>query len=208
MRLLRWLLAAGLLSLVLAPAGALAFYKPSRVVVPEWFGLRCADDGICIDDEARRGEALILRDEAVAFVSGVLAPPRRVPRFVFCAGEACARSFGMVHAAAYNVATLGIVIRPKGWHSHFVRHELIHHVQNERLGTAVAFLARPEWWREGMAYALSDDPRTPIPSALLECWRAGFERWRKGRTRDALLSALVPYDNPADCKPGRPAPSS
>ncbi|MEN0088718.1 MAG: hypothetical protein AAF737_09830 [Pseudomonadota bacterium] len=88
--------------------------------------------------------------------------------------------------AAYNVGTHGIVIKPKGWASHFVRHELIHHLQNERLGIVRGAFLTPVWFREGMAYSMSLDPRRPIPAPIIEAWRARFESWMTNRASTAI----------------------
>ena len=59
-----------------------------------------------------------------------------------------------------------------------MRHELIHHLQNERLGSLRTWLLKPDWFREGMAYSLSEDPRQPLPEPL-QSYRARFETWFK-----------------------------
>lgn len=84
--------------------------------------------------------------------------------------------------AAYNVGTFGLAISYRGWRPHFVRHELIHHLQNERFGTWNAWLFKPTWLLEEMAYSMSDDPRKPLPQPL-QGWRESFETWRLA-TRD------------------------
>jgi hypothetical protein len=65
-----------------------------------------------------------------------------------------------------------------------VRHEMIHHLQKERLGNLRCWLVTPEWFFEGMAYALSEDPR----ATLAEPWqqyRSRFLAWyqRVGKAR-------------------------
>ena len=97
---------------------------------------------------------------------------------IFCATQECSRSFGFTSNGAYNVATVGVVVSHRGWHSYFVRHELIHHLQNERLGSLNAWLLKPNWFKEGMAYSLSKDPRAPLPEPL-QGYRAQFESWFK-----------------------------
>lgn len=162
------------------PSAALAFYKPTRVLLPQLFGVECPSENICIDDLTRLEAAEQLRAEAVDFVNSNVGRISRVPRFIFCNTQTCADKFGQYHAAAYNVGTVGIVIRTKGWRKHFVRHELIHHLQNERFGSINAFLFKPKWFLEGMAYSLSGDPRRPIPNDELEGYRTEFERWHDG----------------------------
>ena len=160
----------------LTPVVAWAAFKPIRVVAPHLLGLSCTQDGICVDDLARLQEARTLKAEAVQFVNQRVGHLEDVPRAVFCSGIECAKSFGFTSQGAYNVGTFGLVIGPRGWHKHFVRHELIHHLQNERLGSLNNWFFKPTWFLEGMAYSLSEDPRRPLPQPM-ETWRQEFEAW-------------------------------
>jgi hypothetical protein len=169
-----------LLATVVFPGSALAFYKPTRVVLPHLFGVTCPTEYICIDNAAKLAEAEALRTEAIDFVTKNVGHISQVPRFIFCSTAVCANRFGQFHAAAYNVGTFGIVIRTKGWEKHYIRHELIHHLKNERIGSVNAYFFKPKWFVEGMAYSLSKDPRRPIPNAELEKYRRDFERWNDG----------------------------
>lgn len=153
-----------------------AAFKPIRVLAPELAGVQCAESGICVDELERLEEARALRDEAVNFVESRLGKLRATPRFIFCSSQECAKSFGFTNNAAYHVGTFGIVIGPRGWHSYFARHEVIHHLQMENIGSLHALLFTPTWFIEGMAYSLSEDPRRPLPQPL-EGWRDAFERW-------------------------------
>lgn len=160
----------------LIPVVAWASFKPIRVVAPEILGLHCTEDGICIDDQTRLTEARHLKAEAVEFTNSRVGRLKNVPRAVFCSEAKCAKSFGFTSQGAFNVGTVGLVIGPRGWHNHFVRHELIHHLQNERLGSFNNWFFKPNWFLEGMAYSLSQDPRRPLPQPLEE-WRRDFETW-------------------------------
>jgi hypothetical protein len=160
----------------LMPVVAWASFKPIRVLAPALLGLSCTQDGICIDDTTRLQEARSLKDEAVQFVNQRVGQLENVPRAIFCSTAECAKSFGFTQQGAYNVGTSGLVIGPRGWHKHFVRHELIHHLQNERLGIFNNWFFKPTWFLEGMAYSLSEDPRRPLPKPL-ETWRQEFESW-------------------------------
>jgi hypothetical protein len=168
-------------ALVLAALSALplvtwAAFKPIRVLAPHLAGVQCTEASICIDDFTKLDQALVLRDESVNFVEVRIGKVRQIPRFIFCSSAECAKSFGFTSNAAYHVGTFGIVIGPRGWQSHIARHELIHHLQMENLGSLHALLHTPTWFIEGMAYSLSEDPRKPLPQPL-EGWRAEFERW-------------------------------
>jgi hypothetical protein len=101
--------------------------------------------------------------------------PKQNPHVIFCSTQECFESFGFKKAAAMSVSSLGIVISPRGWDGHFVRHEMIHHRQAEELGLLSGIL-KPEWLIEGMAYSLSFDPRMQ----LADQWqndRIKFEAW-------------------------------
>ena len=172
MSMKRWLALS--LLLTIAPATWAAF-KPIRALAPQWAGTTC-EGAICIDDPARLDEARALYRDALAFVDTRVGRIQAPPRMVFCATAACSQRFGFRANAAYTVGTSGIVISHRGWAPFFVRHELIHHLQNERLGTIRAGFFKPAWWREGMAYSLSLDPRRPLP-APLEGLRATYETW-------------------------------
>lgn len=158
------------------PAITWAAFKPIRVLAPQFVGLTCSADNVCIDDLSRMPEALALRAEALSFIANRVDRFENVPRFVFCSQAACAQSFGFTNQGAYHVGTSGVVIGPRGWQPFFVRHELIHHVQMENIGSMHALLFTPTWFIEGMAYSLSEDPRKNLPEPL-EGWRSQFESW-------------------------------
>lgn len=168
-------------ALVLAALSAVplvtwAAFKPIRVLAPELAGVHCTEANICIDDRTKLEQALALRDESVGFVESRIGKVTQIPRYIFCSSTECAKSFGFTSNAAYHVGTSGIVIGPRGWHPHFTRHELIHHLQMENIGSFHALLFTPTWFIEGIAYSLSEDPRKPLPQPL-EGWRSKFERW-------------------------------
>ncbi|MES2187297.1 MAG: hypothetical protein V4505_22295 [Pseudomonadota bacterium] len=167
-----------LLLFVVTPIAAWFFVKPLRVVAPTLAGVTCLDAGVCLDDPTQFGNAAQLRKEAMAFVSAQVSPLAGQPRVIFCATDACAHAFGLGDRSAITVGTIGTVIGPRAWKPYYVRHELIHQLQAERLGT-LAMLLKPKWFVEGMAYALSEDPRP----TLTEPWqshRARFRAWYAG----------------------------
>ena len=163
--------------LLIVPLAAWALVKPVRVLAPQLEGLRC-NEWVCVDDTSRRAEATKLYRDALNSVQSSVSTLHSVPRAVFCATPACSDKFGFTAALAYAVGTFAVVISHRGWRPYLIRHELIHHLQNERLGWLRARLFKPEWWREGMAYSLSDDPRKPLPEPL-EGYRSQFEAWFK-----------------------------
>lgn len=175
-RLRRFLVIAAILAAG-APSAALGLYRPSRVVLPELVsGVACYQGGaVCTDAPERLAEAEGLYAAAFARDTAVVGPFRSTPRVVFCSTDACARSFGVHKNAGLTIGALGSIIAPRAWRTFYVAHELIHQRQAEEFGM-VAMHSKPSWLIEGMAYALSGDPRRPLPGQE-EAWRARFEAW-------------------------------
>ena len=158
--------------------------KPVRVMAPTFLAVTCARPTLCVDDPSKLDEANRLYTEAETFVSANVEQIGRSPRLVFCSTEACAQSFGLGRRAAVTVGTLGIVIGPRAWHDYLVRHEMIHYVQGRRLNV-LRLLFMPKWFVEGMAYAMSDDPRQTLAEPF-ESWRGEFRAWHGRIDRNAL----------------------
>ncbi len=162
--------------ILLTPLAAWAIYKPVRVLAPEWVeSVTCVSSVICIDDETRYSEASELYENALGFIARAVGPFQNKPRVIFCTTETSFQSFGFNRASASTVGKSGIIISPRGWKSHYISHEMIHYRQAEELGT-LASLLEPEWFIEGMAYSLSDDPRQQL-SEPWEQHRVKFNAW-------------------------------
>lgn len=155
----------------------------SRILNPKAAGMICPDAGICIDDTARLAEARALRAEAAGYVQRVTGRFQRQPRVLFCSTPRCSAQFGLQGPKGANLGTQGIVISHLGWNRYTVRHEMIHHRQNEVFGVAQASNALPKWFIEGAAYSLSGDPRRPLPNVRNEGWRKRFEAWQAAGNR-------------------------
>lgn len=159
-----------------APVATWALWKPIRVLAPEFAGVKCYAGGVCTDDPSKVAEASALRQEAIEFVGRKVGGFKATPRMIFCTASRCDRSFGITSNAAYNFGASGLVVSARGWHPYYVRHELIHCVQVERLGGFRMLLRTPTWLIEGMAYSLSGDPRRPL-SEPWESYRRVYELW-------------------------------
>ena len=162
LRALRFVIRLTFLGAVLALIYLATTYKPLRVLTPSLAPVTCISEKICVDDTNRAEAARKLYQDALAFVNTQVGQIENPPRMYFCAGNECSDYFGLGKVAGYAASNQGVVIKPNGWRYYIVRHELIHHLQTERLGN-VGMLLRPEWFREGMAYSLSQDPRRPLP---------------------------------------------
>lgn len=166
------------------PIAAWVLVKPVRVLAPSMVGIRCISETVCTDDLSKSQDAVALYTEAHHFVSVTLNPFQAAPIVIFCATEICADSFGLGARSAVTVGRLGTVIGPRAWKPYYVRHELIHVAQAEQLGT-IGLLFKPQWFVEGMAYALSEDPR-PTLAEPFETNRLQFRKWLQAINRREL----------------------
>lgn len=164
-----------LLLLVVVPVAAWAFVKPVRVIAPMLIGISCPDTPVCVEDASTLQSAMQIYSEGLSFVSETISPVEGTPRVIFCSSEACANSFGLGARSAITLGTIGTVIGPRAWKAYYVRHELIHHLQGQRLGV-LNRMFKPSWFVEGMAYSLSQDPREPLAEPF-ESYRSRFLSW-------------------------------
>lgn len=167
-----------IVALLLLPLAAWALLKPIRILAPALAGVSCVTEFLCVDDPSRLTEASTLYENSLQFVDTFVGEIATKPRVVFCATEACFQSFGFKLASANAIGTFGIVISPRAWEPYYVRHEMIHHLQKERLGNIKGWLITPNWFIEGMAYSLSEDPRPTLPDPWQQ-YRSQFGAWYK-----------------------------
>jgi len=179
-----------IISIIIFPALVWAAYKPARILAPELVpGITCKSDTICLDDISRYHEAVTLYNEALVFVESTVGVIKEEPKVLFCSTQSCFKSFGFNKASAKTIGTSGIVISPKGWKYYYLRHEMIHHLQAEKMGV-ISLLLRPDWFTEGMAYSLSEDPREKL-STPHQAYREKFSVWYKAVQKENLWEASL-----------------
>lgn len=169
------------------PTLALAFYKPSRALLPEAFGVQCADN-LCLDDPAQRKPGARLVAEAKHRLRTQYGLTVEDPKIIICYTDTCRNTFGLGRRAGMTVGTFAIVIAPRGIERHYLAHELIHYWQAETFGNLVRWRGKP-WVIEGMAYALSDDPRAQLAPPF-ESYRQRFLRWQRSHA-DLSMEQVV-----------------
>jgi hypothetical protein len=174
----------GLLLFLVTPVAAWLIVKPVRVIAPSVMDVSCLSASVCVDDATQSQKAVGLYMEALAFVSETVAPIKGTPRVIFCFTDKCADSFGLGARSAVTLGELGTVIGPRAWKPYYVRHELIHYLQAERLGVFNLFF-KPSWFVEGMAYGLSQDPRVHLAEPF-EDYRKQFLLWYASQTKQGL----------------------
>ena len=164
---------------------AYAIARPAEVL-QSIAGFACANERVCAEDPSRLAEASALYQNAAEFLARSVAPLQRQPLAVFCSTPYCYSLTGESGSAAKTVGKFVIVISPRGWKPFFVRHEMIHRLQSDKLGV-FGMYGKPEWFIEGMAYALSQDPREPLIEPF-ETDRARFRAWYSGVGKERLWS--------------------
>ena len=172
-----------LAALLIFSVSVFALYKPVRILLPEIFGISC-ESNVCVDDSSQRGYALSLLDAAKQRLEAQHDLSIGGPKIIFCSAAKCQDTFGLGKKAGFTLGAHGIVIAPRGWKEYYVAHELIHYWQAENFGSLVLLTGEP-WLIEGMAYALSNDPRTELHEPF-ESYRNRFNRWRR-------LNAGIPF---------------
>ena len=166
---------------------AFAFVKPVRIIAPGFFGLECFDE-LCTDQPEKLEQIRSLYRSSFTDVEQKLGYAPEPRRIVFCGTVECYEKFGSGESTASTIANAGIVVGPGGWQSYYVQHELIHHWQAYKLGVIERWFG-PKWLMEGMAYSLSDDPRTTLVEPN-QTYRASFEEWYENiGSEDILLAA-------------------
>ena len=185
---LRAPLAVAILTAVGLPLLAYAAFPPARRLLPTLAGVQCVGE-ICTDRPEQRHEAEQLYSEAVQFVHEKLGTIDNPPQIIFCQLNSCASYFGLRKSKAQTTGPFGTVIGPDGWLPYIVRHELIHQLQNERLGR-YRMHPGPDWFIEGMAYSMSDDPRSDLGQPWQEN-RDHFNNWYAALNNDQLWVEAV-----------------
>lgn len=171
MKYSRWLAVIFLL----LPISALAFFRPVRVLIPEAFGVHCNEQKLCIDDFSQLAAAESLLNDSKSYLATQWGLSIGEPKIIFCSTEQCRSAFGLSNKAGFTLGSFAIAIAPRGWRPHYVVHELIHHWQADQFGS-LALLSGEQWLIEGMAYALSNDPRVALHESF-ESYRQRFNDW-------------------------------
>jgi len=159
---------------VLIPIAVFAFVKPVKIVLPQLAGIKCSKQWICVDNQERFQEAENLYNDSLYKIEKKLTKFEYKPKVVFCSSNECFSKFGFSKASGQSIGSFGVVIGPRGWKSHYVKHELIHQWQSSNFGAISVWLAS-NWVIEGMAYSLSDDPRKKL-SEPFQTYRSQYNR--------------------------------
>lgn len=179
------LLAASFLAAAV-PIAAWAFFKPIRIVAPQFNGVTCAG-AVCVENTSTLPAAVQLHDAAMANVAEKLRPLKSPPLTVFCSTSHCYESFGGT-GRGITVFHLGVVIPPDSWQSYVVEHEFIHMLQAQELGLR-GRERTPPWFKEGMPFFVSAPPPFELPEYARPLAEA-YAAWERSVGRDNVWATF------------------
>lgn len=140
----------------------LAFPAAAAVACPSCYGFAQDKDGIFVErsttqDQRRADEDVV--DAARARVRGFYGTLMSHPRILLCSTEGCYARFGG-RSRGLALLNVALFLSPRGTDVVIAAHELAHIELHSRIGLAKTVMkAAPQWFDEGLAVVVSDDPR-------------------------------------------------
>lgn len=133
---------------------------------PTCYGFNDLGDGVYVEGEMtadRRAAAKVTVEAARARVRAFYGELRSSPRVLICATDACYQPLGG-GSRGITLLDQALILSPRGTDTVIAAHELAHAELHRRIGL-VATLSRsvPQWFDEGLAVVVSDDPRYLVP---------------------------------------------
>lgn len=148
-----------ILCLSISGCGAI---RSTKLYVPTWFGFVEITKGIYVDEKmssTQRDDVLKIVRESKARVASFFGEIEGRPIILACSTEKCFTSNGGVSARAKAYGSSMILLSPRGLGVVFVSHELTHIELHTRIGAFRSWRSIPEWFDEGLAVLVSEDPR-------------------------------------------------
>ncbi|MFB9203261.1 hypothetical protein ACFFV7_18820 [Nonomuraea spiralis] len=166
----RWwkILLVALVAVLAATVGGVALAYPSLAATtcPGCYGLTELRPGLHVEDgltEAQHGRAREVADQAARRVTGFYGTRLSSPDLLVCLTESCYRRIGGGRERGVAVLNRSVMLSPRGLDPVIASHEMSHVELHARLTSAAAV---PQWFDEGLAVVVADDPRylTPQPA--------------------------------------------
>jgi hypothetical protein len=163
--------------LVAAAVGAAAWLEPAlgATACPICYGFDRLKEDVYVDNRAtdeQRESARAIVMAAAHRIASFYGEQRSAPRLFLCTTQECYDGFG---GSARGVAILDVVLvlAPLGFNDVIATHELSHVEMHHRLGRLDTLRrAIPQWFDEGVAAIVSQDPRYPSDGTDQECAEA------------------------------------
>ncbi len=155
------------LAALIAFATAFAFPAAAAVACPQCYGFEELSPGVFLERGASAAErtrveaALAEARRRVRDFYGDFSAPARL---LICESPHCYRRLGGGGSRGRTITDLAVFLSPQGANATIAAHELSHVQIHERIGLIRTLKGDvPEWFVEGVAVLVSDDPRYLAP---------------------------------------------
>ncbi|MFI7704229.1 hypothetical protein [Nonomuraea sp. NPDC049480] len=192
----RWIAVAVIAVLLTGAAAVTAIWFPSvaATACPGCYGLERLRPGLYVEPglpQARRRHVAEVVEQANKRVSDFFGGLKSSPDVLVCLSEDCYRRIGGGRERGIAVLNRSVMLSPRGVDPVIASHELTHVELHARLGGAEV----PQWFDEGLAVLVSDDPRYLAPTGdrcLIDSRRplpATLADWLRAASADSQLYA-------------------
>jgi len=149
--------------LALVVGVAVAFPAVASTTCPGCYGLERVRKGLHVEpgiSAAHRQQVTDAVDEGTRRVAAFFGGLRSDPEFLACLTDACYARIGGGGERGIAVLNRAVMLSPRGIDQVIAAHELTHVELHARLGNGSV----PQWFDEGLAVLVSDDPRYLRPA--------------------------------------------
>jgi hypothetical protein len=164
-KVIAWLTMAIVVSVT---AAHFSYPAAAAAACPSCYGFLDTGSGIYVErtmSAEMRASVLTQIEAARARVRDFYGNLESAPRILICATDECYRPFG---GGSRGIALLdkALFLSPRGIDPVIAAHEIAHTELHRRIGYAATFRRLvPQWFDEGLAVVVSDDPRYLQPNA-------------------------------------------
>lgn len=183
-----------------------AFPAAAAAACPTCFGFEREASGVYIEQSASptdRTEISIILDEARQRVSGFYGSLRSNPRILICVIPSCYQRIDGGELKGMAIMTFALFLSPHGTTPVIASHELSHIELHARLGLWQTWRrAAPQWFDEGVAVAVSGDPRYLAPVSATVKTRSSASRASSTLTSPASMATRSCASSKITCSVG------
>ncbi|MDR7273759.1 hypothetical protein [Catenuloplanes atrovinosus] len=152
--------------LIVISIAALAVVYPSvtALACPRCYNLSETQPGVYVErgaTDAQRAAVDSALSAADATIRAFYGDRLSTPRVLACVTDACYQRLRGGGSKGIAILNRGLMLSPAGINPVIATHELAHVELHTRLGSASV----PQWFDEGLAVVISDDPRYLAPAA-------------------------------------------
>jgi hypothetical protein len=168
--------------------------RSAKLFVPSWFGFSEISEGVHVDDQmplSQQQEFLKTLGLAKSRVSAFFGDIEGSPKVFACSTEECFVSHGGITAKGKAYGDSMLLLSPRGLDVVIAAHELTHIELHHRVGVFRSWREIPNWFDEGLAVLVSEDPRY-----IEEAWLQATDNGRNAPELNAIgKTTLLGNDN-------------